>query len=306
MEEGPPFEDDYENQGDSPTDLDEQDTPLSGRDSPANLNEQDEETAATQENVLQAHAAALCALLEDEPNLQPDAEDELPALVQSRIEHVNLAQKFLNKISTATLNNENLEEDVIECLHTPEEGPADVSDPNICLALNLFMACENSSQKTYSSVCKAILWRFPDTGLLSYHLVKKLVANISGVVSIEDDMCINSCHAFTGPFSELEACSICSELRYDAVQFRLTGKKVPQQQLGMIPLGLQIQALRRSPKGAEAMCYQDQKVQEILNNIGEPVYDDLFSGADILKLCEDLQLMSDDTVKYSDQTLISY
>ena len=51
-----------------------------------------------------------------EPNLQPDAEDELPALVQFRIEHVNLAQKFLEKFSTATLDNGNLEDNVIERL----------------------------------------------------------------------------------------------------------------------------------------------------------------------------------------------
>ncbi|KIJ91550.1 hypothetical protein K443DRAFT_34680, partial [Laccaria amethystina LaAM-08-1] len=52
--------------------------------------------------------------------------------------------------------------------------------------------------------------------------VKKLVADISSVVSVRDDMCINSCHAFTGPFAQLDACS-----RYDPVQFALTGKKIP-------------------------------------------------------------------------------
>lgn len=43
------------------------------------------------------------------------------------------------------------------------------------------------------------------------------------------------------------------------------------------------------------MRYQDHKIQEILENISDPVYDDLFSGSDILNLCEDLHLTSDDT-----------
>ena len=123
------------------------------------MNEQDEEAAAAQENTLRAQAAALHALLEEEPNPgpQPDGEDELPALVQSQIEHVNSAQKFIEEISAATLDNGNLEEDVIKRLRSPEEGPVDISDPNTRLALDLFMACENSSKKTYSSVREAIL-----------------------------------------------------------------------------------------------------------------------------------------------------
>jgi len=275
-------------------DSNERDAPRSGRDSPVDLNEQDEQVAAAQANMLQAQAAALHALLNDEPNPEPD-EEELPALVQSQIEHVRLAQQFIEKISTATLNNGNLDDDVIERLRNPEEGPIDISDPNIRLALDLFMACEKSSQNTYTSVREAILRRFPETELLSYHLVNKLVTNISGVVSIKDDMCINSCHAFTGPFVDLEACSICLEPRYDPIQLGRTGKKIPRQQACTIPLGPQIQALRRSPQGAQAMRYRDQKTQEILESIGDPVYDDLFSGSDILNLSEDLKLTSDDT-----------
>jgi hypothetical protein len=43
------------------------------------------------------------------------------------------------------------------------------------------------------------------------------------------------------------------------------------------------------------MCYQDWKTKEILEDIGDPVYDDLFTGSDILNLSEDLKLTSDDT-----------
>ena len=163
--------------------------------------------------------------------------------MQSCIEHVNLVQKFIQEILAATLKNGNLDPDVIERLCNPEEGPVDISDPDICLALDLFIACEKSSQSTYSSAREAILHRLPESKLLSYHAVKKLVANISGVVAVMDDMCINSCHAFTGPFAELKACSICAEPHYDPVQQGCTGKQVPWQQACTIMLGLQVQAL---------------------------------------------------------------
>jgi len=142
---------------------------------------------------------------------------------------------------------------------------------------------------------KAILHRLLESNLLSYHAVKKLITNITGVVAVMDDMCINSCHAFTGPFAELEACSICAEPRYDPVQQGCTGKQVPRQQACTILLGPQIQTLQRSAQSTQAMHYQDQKIWEIIDSIGDPVYDDLFSGSDILKLCEDLKLTTDDT-----------
>ena len=286
----------HENPRAGTVDLDRDHLPQSGRDSPLDLNEQDEQDAAAQEDILQAHAAALRALLGDDEEENPQLDDEeVPALAQSRIEHVNLAQKFIEEISAATLDNGNLDPDVVERLRHPEEGPVDISDPDIRLSLDLYMACEKSSQSTYSSSRDAILRRLPESKLLSYHAVKKLIADITGVVAVMDDMCINSCHAFTGPFAELEVCSICGEPRYDPVQQARTGKQVPRQQQCTILLGPQIQALRRSTQSAQALRYRDQKIKEIIDSIGDPVYDDLFSGSNILKLCEDLNLTTDDT-----------
>lgn len=280
-----------------------------------NLLDQPEEqdtlrNSLNEDDLLRAQAETLRTLLEDEPNPgtienhdEDSDEDDFPALARSRIEHVKVAQQFIEEISAATFDNGKLDDDVIQRLRMPVEGPADISDPDIRLSLDLFMACENSSQQTYTAARQSILRRFPDSEILSYHLVKKLVAEISGVVSIRDDMCINSCHAFTGPFALLDACSICSEPRYDPVQFGLTGKKVARQQACSILLGPQLQAVRRSSQGSEAMLYRDKKTQEILENLDPTkninplsfVYDDLFSGSDILDLIENLQLTSDDT-----------
>ena len=84
--------------------------------------------------------------------------------------------------------------------------------------------------------------------------MKKLVAEISGVVSVLDDMCINSCTAFVGPFADAAECPVCQEPRY---KVQKSGKKVPRQHACTILLGPQLQALRRSPESAVALTYCD-------------------------------------------------
>ena len=80
------------------------------------------------------------------------------------------------------------------------------------MAIDLYMI--NPSEDTYESHCAFILKHF-GTDLPSYYKVKRLVSDLTGIESLVRDMCINSCLAYTGPFSELDACPICSEPRYD-------------------------------------------------------------------------------------------
>lgn len=70
---------------------------------------------------------------------------------------------------------------------------------------------EHASEAIYNAVRDAIRTHSPKIEIISLHSVKKLVANITGVISVPDDMCFNSCLAFTGPFSHLQACPVCRE-----------------------------------------------------------------------------------------------
>ena len=222
----------------------------------------------------------------------------------SRIENIKLAQAFIKEIQTATLDNGNLDNDLVEYLRNPREQPDDISDPDTRFSLDLFLAVSNASEETYKACRDAILRRYPDSGVLSYYAVKKLVAEISGVVAVYDDMCINSCHAFTGPFSQLESCSICGESRYVTSQLASTRQKVARQQFGTILLGPQLQALRRSHSGAMKMGYFDRKlgeVSEMLSNLetedgADMVYDDILCGSEMQELDEHLKLTANDTV----------
>lgn len=261
--------------------------------------ENDVDEIREQRNANELHIAhTFAANLHEQDGPPEELED---VVVNSRIEHIKIAQQFIKEISEATLDNGKLDAEVIERLRNPQERPIDISEPDIRLSLDLFMACENASQKTYSDVQESILRRSPNLNVLTYGSVKNLVANISGVVSISDDMCINSCHAFTGPFADLQACYYCSEPRYDPDVRAKSGKLLPRKQECTIPIGPQLQALRRSEQGSISMRYRDQKTQEILELIEtlesaeDLVYDDIFSGTDYLDLAERLNLTSDDT-----------
>jgi hypothetical protein len=132
----------------------------------------------------------------NEPNLPtiPDTPDE--DIPQSRIENVRIAQSFIEEIKNATLDNGKLDPAATERVRHPDEEIVDLSDPDLRFSLDLYMSCINASEATYNSVCEATIRRFPQVEVLSHHRAKKMAANISGVVSVEDDMCINSCHAF--------------------------------------------------------------------------------------------------------------
>ena len=233
-----------------------------------------------------------------------DSESDSAAAATSRIETIQITQSFVKDILAATLDNGNLDDDVINRLRNPQEGPMDISDPDLLLSLDLFLAVTNASEETYKSCRDAILRRYPDSNVLSYHSVKKLVAELSGVIAVYDDMCINSCHAFTGPFSNLESCSICGEARYDIPQFTSTGRKIPRQQCATILLGPQLQTLRRSQSGATNMRYLDQKIKEVaemLDNLQtvngtDMVYDDILSGSEAQDLAERLNITGHDTI----------
>ena len=134
-----------------------------------------------------------------------------PLATTSRIETIKVTQAFIKEIQAASLDNGNLDDDVLERLRNPPKEPFDISDPDTRLSIDLYLAVTNASEDTYQTCREAFQRRHPGSKVLSYYSVKKLVAEITGVVAAYDDMCINSCHAFTGPFSHLESRSICGE-----------------------------------------------------------------------------------------------
>lgn len=98
-----------------------------------------------------------------------EGEEEDPAALHSRIEHVRVAQQFIELISQATLDNTKIDDSTRARLKNPTGGAVDISDPDLRLSLDLFMACNNASERTYKAVRESILedfqiWTFSLTG----------------------------------------------------------------------------------------------------------------------------------------------
>lgn len=201
-----------------------------------------------------------------------DPEESVSPDPVANLEQFRISQEFVDALRNASLDNSQLEPDDLDRLWNPSRESLDLTeDPDLCLSIDLFLAVGNASQETYNSARAAILRRHPNDNVLSYDQVKRCIKNITGIIPVLHDMCINSCHAFTGPFEHLEVCSICSEPRYDpAVLASSDGElKKPRLQFSTIMPGPQLQAQWAHPEGAKQMRYREHCVNMLLPDLAE-------------------------------------
>ena len=257
--------------------------------------------------------------------LSPDIAPDLPELIEERGDHpeqqnendeepdglrhelepevafvpqladLRTSQEFIDALKAATLDDGGLDKEVLQRLREPLAEPLDASDPDLRLSLDLFLSCSNASEETYHSSRAAIIRRHPDDEILSYARIKSKIAELSGVVPILHHMCINSCAAFTGPFSNLAECPICHEARY------IDETESPRREFHTIPIGPQLQALWRTEEGAQNIRHRSQRTAAIIaqmeTNGGHiPVFDDLYNRSDYLEAVARGDITSDDMV----------
>ena len=152
----------------------------------------------------------------DSDHIPEPGNNDAPPPPVSRIEDVRTSQAFVQCLKKATLDNSGLEEEDIERLRIPTAIPLDLLDNRyLRLSINVFLACTNASKDRYKSVCAAILRCDPDSKMLSYNQVKHRIKQMTGVVPLYHDMCVNTCLAFTGPFATLDTCPTCKEPCYE-------------------------------------------------------------------------------------------
>ena len=210
------------------------------------------------------------------------------------IEDISISLKFIEHIKNASLEDY-LDKEAIYRLRNPPEHELTLDDPDDRYSIDVFLAVTTASEATYDAIRLATLRQYPDSGILTYHKVKQLVAELSGVVPILTDMCINSCIGYTGPFIDLECCPMCGQDRYDV-------EKAPWKRFHTIPIGLQLQALWHSPESSDCMGYcrkYTEKIQEELrqhNGIHVSPYGDFFDGSDYLDAVAGNNITSDDMV----------
>ena len=98
----------------------------------------------------------------------------------------------------------------LECLLNPPVLPLKINDPTIWHSISTYLALENASQAAYELVARSLELNFPHIDdMLSYHQVESLISTYTGIEPVLNDMCPNTCLAFTGPYSKLDECPLC-------------------------------------------------------------------------------------------------
>ncbi|THG95672.1 hypothetical protein EW026_g6025 [Hermanssonia centrifuga] len=115
------------------------------------------------------------------------------------IDELRISQAFIDALRNASLDDENLHPDVLERLRHPPTEEYQLDDPALHLSLEIFLGLDRASEAHYHLFRSAVS-RSHQIEMLSLHQVKRAVQDISGVRAVYDDMCINSCVAYTGPF----------------------------------------------------------------------------------------------------------
>jgi hypothetical protein len=206
------------------------------------------------------------------------------------IEEIKLAAHMIERLQAATIAGDKLPDLIRDRLHSPICGPPELT-PGQRLSLDLFLATQHAPQDTYTKAREAILRAHPEDELLTYHGCLTLMENITGIVAVKDDMCVNSCVAFTGDYEHLDTCPKegCGEFRYDqAILASSKGKKlVPRKQMVTYPLGPQIQAIRRSKEGSAMMSYRQRCTDALTSGVSDPsVITDFFQSNEYLNHLE--------------------
>ncbi|KAG6913569.1 hypothetical protein DXG01_005856 [Tephrocybe rancida] len=223
--------------------------------------------------------------------------DDLTELVNDATRtDMKIALDYIQELQSATLDSQEpmLGSAVLGRLKHPLTTTVELSKDHR-YSLELFLATNSASKEVYDESRKAVLHRHPDDPVLSYYEVKNLLVEITGVVDVREDMCIDSCVAFTGPYCDAVTCPTCGQDRLDSKT------KKPRQQFNTIPLGPQIQALKRHLLSAIAMKYcqrQTETLQCLLRDQGGDmkVFDNILSGTEYHEAINDGRIQPDDII----------
>ena len=211
--------------------------------------------------------------------------------------------QFIQMLEEATLDTQFSPRE-LEAFQNPQEILSSPSDnPDLLLSISNYVANLNASQDIYIKNRLNTQRRSPEIKMLSYDQVQRRVSRLSGVVTWQHDMCIDSCVGFTGPYAELDHCPHprCRKPRYDQRKLEKSGgkNKVPLKTFATFPIGPQLQSRWKSPDMAQKMHYRRNKTADILREHAEGTqdgYDDILGGYAYLDAVEDGRIGDHDTV----------
>jgi len=210
---------------------------------------------------------------------------------------------FIKMLEDAELESQ-FSPDELEAFCNPREilsSPSD--DPDLLLSIANYVMGLNTSQHIYAESCLNFQRRSPEVKMLSYDQVQRRVSNLSGVVTWQHNMCVDSCAGFTGPYADLEHCPHpqCGKPRYNQHELEKSGgkNKVPQKLFTTFPVGPQLQSRWKSPTMAEKMHYRCNKTKDLFREHDEGSidgYDDILGGSAYLEAMGKGDIKEHDTV----------
>ena len=174
-------------------------------------------------------------------------------------------------------------EDIARLKNPGPDPQLNVNDADLKHSLGIFFSMTGSSRHAYEEVARHTRIRHPEDKFLSFDQVKRRIEELSGIVPIHQDMCVNTCMAFTGPYKDSNVCDFCGEPRYEGAH----GANKPRRQFTTIPIGPVIQALYHSPSSAKEMKHRARRTAEIFEKLDEnngvlDEWDDIYCGTDYL------------------------
>jgi len=253
---------------------------------------------------------AISNIQSQEQAVDPEIQSEVEATLEDLIN----AQKFIEAIRAASLDNDKIPDAVVERLRSAPTGAVSLDeDEELRTAIELFLDTGTASEEVFNKVRQTFHRSMDRKGveyepLPSLFQVKERIKDITGVYPIKEDMCPNSCMAYTGPFADLEYCPICPERlpRYNPQILAASGgtKRVPQKQFLTLPVGPQLQALWRTPEGSKEMRYRSKLTREMLEKANTRAdkkivideYQDIFHGEAYLNAVKEGKIKEDDMV----------
>ena len=175
---------------------------------------------------------------------------------------LQVTMKNIQALKNARLEESGMAPDDVDRLRDPEPTRCtlDMSDTHLVKALRHFIHSTDTSRDHYETIRKIDMAAYPGDEFLSFDQAKRTLKKISGVVPMKHDMCISSCAAFTGAYSDLDTCPYCSAPRYHE-----NGRR--RRQFTTIPIGPVLQAFYASPEIAAEMHYLEKRLTEISEHL---------------------------------------
>ena len=226
--------------------------------------------------------------------------NEYPLATQPNIRTVI---EFTKLLETSTLASQFDPEQLTDLLEPQEHHSVPPEDPDLKLSLLNYVSLMGCSQEAYEATRQNLHLCHPDIKLLSHYQVERRARNLSGLITWEHHMCLNSCIAFTGPYENLDQCPSCGESRYKEKDLEESDglRKVPRQVFTTFPVGPQIQARWKNPQSAKDMSYRWEKTEDLLQrrahtNNPPDIFDDILCGSAYLDLVDIGKVCRDDTL----------